>query len=295
MTLSFPPFTRAVKWIIGINVGVYFLLSLMGLSGASAPLAGLLFQVLALTPDLIVRGWLWQAITYSFVHVDLLSLIFSMLGMWFLGSMLESTFGTRRFLRYYAICVLGAAAAGTALAYSGVVANAAARPMVGAQGAFLGFLIAFGILFAETEFMMLPFPFHIKAKYLAGMTIVIVVLISLREPAGLLQLAQLGGAVAGAVYIKFFYGGRTTAARPYAGRGLADRSALGRGGKPQPANPFRRLSDAYYRWKRRRAARKFEVYMRKHDRNVHFDAHGNYVPPEEKEKGDGEGKGGWVN
>ena len=37
----------------------------------------------------------------------------------------------------------------------------------------------------------------------------------------------------------------------------------------------------YYRWKRRRAARKFEVYMRKHNRDVHFDREGRYVDPDE--------------
>ena len=55
------------------------------------------------------------------------------------------------------------------------------------------------------------------------------------------------------------------------------------------------LRNAYYRWKRRRAGRKFEVYMR--DRGRYFDQHGNYRDPEQKppEKGKGEGNGPWVN
>src|ERR1700688_297846 len=51
----------------------------------------------------------------------------------------------------------------------------------------------------------------------------------------------------------------------------------------------------YYRWKRRRAAKKFEVYMRSHDRKVTFDEHGNYVPPEDNDKTNGGSKSGWVN
>jgi hypothetical protein len=54
------------------------------------------------------------------------------------------------------------------------------------------------------------------------------------------------------------------------------------------------LRNSYYRWKRRRAARKFEVYMRKHNRTVAFDEHGNYIPPEEEKKNGGS-KSGWVN
>jgi hypothetical protein len=54
------------------------------------------------------------------------------------------------------------------------------------------------------------------------------------------------------------------------------------------------LRNGYYRWKRRRAARKFEVYMRQHDRNVKFDEHGNYIPPDDDKKNGGS-KSGWIN
>jgi hypothetical protein len=55
------------------------------------------------------------------------------------------------------------------------------------------------------------------------------------------------------------------------------------------------MRNSYYRWKRRRAARKFEVYMRDHNRTVTFDEHGNYIPPEDNEKKNGGSKSGWVN
>ena len=54
------------------------------------------------------------------------------------------------------------------------------------------------------------------------------------------------------------------------------------------------VRNSYYRWKRRRAAKKFEVYMRDHDRKVSFDEHGNYIPPDD-DKTNGGGKSGWVN
>ena len=55
------------------------------------------------------------------------------------------------------------------------------------------------------------------------------------------------------------------------------------------------LRNSYYRWKRRRAARKFEVYMRQHNREVIFDEHGNYIPPDDNDKKNGGSKSGWVN
>jgi hypothetical protein len=54
------------------------------------------------------------------------------------------------------------------------------------------------------------------------------------------------------------------------------------------------VRNSYYRWRRKQAAKKFEVYMRQHDRKVTFDEHGNYVPPEEDKKNGGS-KSGWVN
>jgi hypothetical protein len=58
-----------------------------------------------------------------------------------------------------------------------------------------------------------------------------------------------------------------------------------------------RLAQAYYRWKRRRAARKFEVFMRKQNRTVSgtFDENGNYIPPDDVDKKNGGSKSGWVN
>jgi membrane associated rhomboid family serine protease len=275
---------------------LYFLVSLLGLSGATAGIAKVAYAVLALFPVAVVHGWVWQLFTYSFLHFDVLALILNMLGIWLLGSLLESSYGTRWFVRYYVICALGAALCSVGLAYSGIVADAPKMPVMGAQGVLLGFVIAFGVLFAETEFMMFPLPMTIKAKYMAGVTIVVVILVSLREPGGLLQLAQLGGLIAGFIYIKFFFQGRSPA-RAYAGRGLSDRydrnSDIGR--KPAREGWFARMKNGYYRWKRKRAARKFEVYMRDHNRDVKFDEYGNYIPPAGEEKSKKEDRGGWVN
>ena len=62
------------------------------------------------------------------------------------------------------------------------------------------------------------------------------------------------------------------------------------------------LRNSYYRWKRKRAARKFEVYMRKHDdrgdykHEDYFDEYGNFRDPSERDrKGNGDSRGPWVN
>ena len=92
---------------------------------------------------------------------------------------------------------------------------------------------------------------------------------------GISNFAHLGGLLFGFLYIKFV-----------PARGLMFGAS----------ERYFSVRNDYYRWKRRRAAKKFEVYMREHDRDVHFDEHGNYIPPEDDaRKGNGGSKSGWVN
>jgi membrane associated rhomboid family serine protease len=290
MMLSFPPFTRVVKWIIGINVVVFFL---HGMGAMVAPrVAQGMERILPLIPSDVVHGWLWQVATYTFVNLGILQLVFGMLIVWLLGAQLEATFGRRWFIRYYAICAIGGAVASIGLAYSRLLPGAENATIGGVASIYYGMLIAYGVLFADSEFFLFPLPIQMKAKYLVGVTLVVAILFSVSGPGGLLGLGQLGGLIAGFIYVKFFHHGRLAFA-PAGGRGLSDRGFEPRK-QPQPGL-FTRMKNSYYRWKRRRAARKFEVYMKAHNRDVHFDEYGNYIPPDEPKKGNGEGRGGWVN
>ena len=146
---------------------------------------------------------------------------------------------------------------------------------VGASGGIFGLLMAFGILYADQEMFLFPLPFSIKAKYLVGIWIVVAI-VGVFSPTqdGVANFAHLGGLFFGFLFVKFLprRGLTHTATEQYFG-----------------------ARNWYYRWKRRRAARKFEVYMRQHDRKVNFDEHGNYIPPEDDDKKNGGSKSGWVN
>jgi len=114
-----------------------------------------------------------------------------------------------------------------------------------------------------------------KAKYMVAIMIFLVIIATF-QPAqgGIANFAHLGGLLFGFLYIKFLpKGGLTFGA----------------------SEKYFSLRNAFYRWKRRRAARKFEVYMREHNRTVEFDEHGNYIPPDEMNKKNGGSKSGWVN
>jgi len=274
MTLSFPPFTRAVIWLLGINTAVF-----LGLSAfASRAVIQWVYLNLGLVPEMTVFHFaIWQVVTYSFIHVNIWHWFGNMLGIWMFGATFESAWGMRRFLELFFVGVIGAALTTIVLSFAHILISPDV-PTVGASGGVFAILMAYGMVFGENEIMMIPFPFLIKAKYFVLILIAVTVALAISGGGTTAYLAHLGGLFFGYLYVKFA-----------PGRGIAGRFSL--------SEWYYGLNNSYYRWKRRRAAKKFEVYMRRHEgRDVHFDEHGNYIPPEDDvRKGNGGDKSGWVN
>jgi membrane associated rhomboid family serine protease len=228
----------------------------------------------ALVPVDVMHGSIWQVVTYSLAHNTFGHLFFNMLTLWFIGAYLEGDWGPRRFIECYTFCVVGAALVTIAVAYTHFLGADPATPVAGASGGILGLLMAFGIVYADQEMFLFPLPFRIKAKYLVGIW-VIVAIVAVFEPAGEVAVfTHIGGLLFGFMWVKFM-----------PSRGLSYVAS----------ESFFGARNSYYRWKRKRAARKFQVYMSDHNRKVTFDEHGNYIPPDDNDKPNGGSKSGWVN
>jgi membrane associated rhomboid family serine protease len=305
MTLSMPPFTPAVTWLLAINLSIFLLLRLFHLSDPTRYIVDFVFKFFALHADTFIHGYVWQLVTYAFIHFDPLNIILVLLGIWFLGAILESAWGTQRFLIFYLASAFAGGVGSLALVYAFAYTYSKTTtlvfqlPFMGANGAILGMLVAIGVLWANMDFTAFPFPFTIKAKYLVWIAVVVDLVYALRERGGILSLGEFGGVIFALVYVKLT-GPSSSRKRSspgvYIGRGLSDR-AFDQAPAKKPSF-FARWRDSYYRWKRRRAARKFEVYMRKHDRKVYFDEHGNYIDPESAEgqrRGEDDSKKPWIN
>ncbi len=285
MGLSFPPFTRAVKQLLIANVAVFLGIALVD-AFSSIDLQRWMDIHFGLVPGLVVfRGWIWQLATYAFLHAGLLHILFNMLWLWMFGAQLEIDWGYNLFLQYYFFCAVGAALVTVAVSFTGILGASPLVPTVGASGAIFGLLIAFGILHGESEIMLFPLPFMMKAKYFIMGLIAIELYLTLsssHQPGqSVAYMAHLGGLLFGYIWLKFM---------PRQGLGFAS------------SEHWYGIRNSYYRWKRRRAARKFEVYMRKHDRGDYkhedyFDEYGNFRDPGSREprKGNGDSRGGWVN
>jgi len=242
----------------------------------SSGAAGEITIIFSLIPAAVMHGYIWQTVTYAFLHGGLWHLLGNMLMLWMFGSQFEMDWGTSRFLEFYFFCVVGAALSTIVIAYTGLLGLTPFTPTIGASGGIYGILLAYGIIYANREIMLFPIPFTIKAKYFVIGLIFITLYLSVSGPGGIAYVAHLGGLLFGFLFIRFMprHGVVGGASERYFG-----------------------LRNAYYRWKRRRAARKFEVYMRKHDRSQYFDEYGNFRDPDKPppEKGNGEHRGPWVN
>ena len=200
MTLSLPPFTRAVTWLLAINTAVFLLLELFGMT--LIDVARWVRDNLALEPQAVVHGALWQLVTYSFLHFEFWHWFGNMLGIWMFGSAFEGAWGTRRFLELYSFGVIGAALTTTVLSYSHVLGNPTI-PTVGASGGVFAILIAFGIVFGENEILMIPFPISLKAKYFVAILIVVTLAFAIQGGGNVAYVAHLGGLFFGYIYVKF--------------------------------------------------------------------------------------------
>ena len=273
LSLSFPPFTPWVKRIIIACAGIYFLQVILG---AVAPGAKIGLEIYGgLVPTLVLHyGMIWQLVSYSFLHAGVMHVLLNMLMLWMFGAQEEIDWGSKRFLEFYLFCVVGAALTTMAVAYSPIPGVNPSTSTIGASGGVYGVLAAFGLLYGDREILMFPLPFMMKAKYMVLIMVFLVVIATFQPSQGINNFAHLGGLLFGFLYIKFL-----------------PRKGLTLGASER----YFSVRNSYYRWKRRRAARKFEVYMRQHDREVSFDEHGNYIPPDESDKKNGGSKSGWVN
>ncbi len=275
-TLTLPPFRGATRRIVLINLFVFFALAIV--SFASPLLLARLELALALSPDRVAHGLIWQPVTYSFLNSGILGTAFGLLTLWFTGSMLEDVRGSRCFTELFYVSAIGG---GVLAALLGML------PLIGPHvrlftlmpyeltfGVFaplFGVLVAFGVLFADVEIMLL-FILRMKVKYLVAIYVLVDLARLIYGQQALTATVELCCGLCAFVYVRY---------------------ASMRGFSAGMTERYYGMQNDYVRFKRRRAARKFEVYMRKQDRVVHFDQEGRYISPEDERRDPKDRK--WMN
>jgi membrane associated rhomboid family serine protease len=194
----FPP---VIKSLLIANTAVFLLYSFVGsFTMDGVPLRLALDYYLGLMP--IGHGFYpWQLITYQFMHASFMHLLFNMVfGLWMFGMEVENTWGAKKFLTFYLLCGIAAGISQLILAPI-IEPSQTLGPTVGASGAVFGVLIAFGMMFPD-RYIFIYFLLPIKAKYFVMILIALGVL-SVGGNDNVANLAHLGGALAGYLYMLY--------------------------------------------------------------------------------------------
>jgi membrane associated rhomboid family serine protease len=167
-------------------------------------------EVSLLPPEMTV-------VTSMFLHGSWLHLIGNMLYLWIFGNNVEDAAGHVRFVIFYLLCGVAAAAAQILLNPSSTL------PMVGASGAISGVLGAYLLLYPHARVLVgIPLGFYLHLMYLPalmvlGFWIVLQLVSSLLadpEQGGVAFFAHVGGFMAGMALIPFFKGRRVRLLNP---------------------------------------------------------------------------------
>jgi len=186
-TESSPRITRAVQWLLGLNIGIYFLQ--LTLFGSDA-----VYSALALDPARFPTAW-WTIGTYMFVHAWLAHLAFNMFTLWMFGPRLEQKWGTRSFVQFYLWCGLGGAVAHLLLAQHSTV--------IGASGAISGVLVAYALRWPDEEvylFGVIP----MKSRWLVAAMLAMNIIFALSPNSRIDWTAHVGGMAFGWIFLKLY-------------------------------------------------------------------------------------------
>ena len=134
----------------------------------------------------------YQFITYMFLHANFEHIFFNMFALWMFGRTLEYELGQKRFLTYYMVCGIGAAL----IQYLTV--------LVGASGAVMGLLLAFGVLHPNAVIMLLIPPIPMKAKWFVVIYGVIELFLGWRGVGNVAHFAHVGGMLWGFLLLQWW-------------------------------------------------------------------------------------------
>jgi membrane associated rhomboid family serine protease len=168
-----------------------------------------------LVPQLFIKNFfLWQPVTYMFLHGGFMHIFFNMFALWMFGTELEQQWGTKFFLQYYFISGIGAGI------LSALIQPASQIPIIGASGAIYGLLLAFALMYPN-RIVYLNFLFPIKVKYFVMIFAAIELFASMGGRGlqdGVAHLTHLSGMAFGYLYLllrqQWHKSGRGKTARP---------------------------------------------------------------------------------
>jgi len=153
--------TPVVKWLIIINVVVWFLQIFTTRNVGGGVGVSFLTNWLDLDAQKVLGGQVWRLVTTAFCHGGLIHILFNMLFLFWFGCRLERKYGSREFLYFYMVAAIVAS-----LAFIGLdlITGLNARA-IGASGAVMAVTMLFALWFPR-EKILLYFFFPVEIRWL---------------------------------------------------------------------------------------------------------------------------------
>jgi membrane associated rhomboid family serine protease len=192
-----PPVTPPIIKQLLIANGIVFLLQMLypGLVGVAAVRPAFVWQ----------GGYLWQPFTYMWLHAGVGHLAMNMFVLWMFGSQLALVWGTKRFLRFYLICGIGAGLLIATFPYLAVAMGigspaALVIPTLGASGAVYGVLLAYSLTWPDRTIMLIFPPVAFRAIWLIP-GLFFMTMVFAPNP-NVSHVGHLGGVLVGWLYMR---------------------------------------------------------------------------------------------
>lgn len=156
-----------------------------------------LIPIFALSSQRLFQGWIWQLLSFNFLHANLMHLVFNLLMIWMFGSELERHLGRKRFCYLMAVSGVGAGFC------QAVVMAGAPGLILGASGIVFGLLLVYGITWPNrVVLVMLIFPMKVKWMVLLFGVIEFMAVVGDTQP-GIANLAHLGGMAFAYLFMRY--------------------------------------------------------------------------------------------
>ena len=191
---SFGRMSPGVKNLLFANIAVFLLQML------APALNDILVRFFGLVPRLAINHlFIWQFVSYMFLHGGFSHIFFNMFALWMFGVELERLWGTREFLKYYFLTGIFAGLSTAFFSWGSII------PTIGASGAIYGILAAYALFFPD-RYVYMYFLFPIKMKYLALILGLLEFFAAYNQAqSGIAHAAHLGGMVVGFFYLRYKY------------------------------------------------------------------------------------------
>ena len=265
--LSLPAFRGVTRRLILVSLAAFFGIAILSL--AARELSGTLLGLILLQPEMLLQHWqVWRLLTYPFIDRNLFGLALSLLSLWFFGSTLEDERGSRWLREFFLATAIGGGLLAAVLTYPANerIPGLSVDSIESGMWPFVLALVLAYATFHADQPLRFNFILTLKAKYLAAIYLLFYLGAALIGGDRFGALVALCNALCGYAYL---------------------RMAPRRSASIAASEKWFGLRNAYIRAKRRRAAKKFTVYMRKQGSDVNIDSTGRYIDPDFPAKGPG--------